>query len=359
MEQILVHYNMDQIKDQLYLVLLNLSLHTRLTPSMKVGIKPNLVVAKPADSGATTDPRLVAALVAFLQDVGIKDITIMESSWVGDDTERAFKVCGYTEISKRFGVPLVDLKKDKTRKVTYQDLELEVCVSPLEVDYLINLPVLKAHCQTKITCALKNMKGCIPDREKRRFHTLGLHRPIAVLNKVLPQHLVIVDALAGDLTFEEGGNPVHMDRIICGHDPVAIDAYAARLLGYDPTGIEYIVLATELGVGTQRYTVTSFGTPRPMTEAKPTRLHQRLARYVEAKDACSACYGSLLHALKRYEERHGAWPQGKKILIGQGYKGQKGNELGIGSCTRGHSHYLPGCPPQALDILQFLEEHTL
>ena len=45
---------------------------------------------------------------------------------------------------------------------------------------MINLPVLKGHCQTLITCALKNNKGLIPNAEKRRFHTLGAassHRP--------------------------------------------------------------------------------------------------------------------------------------------------------------------------------------
>ena len=32
-----------------------------------------------------------------------------------------------------------------------------------------------------MTCALKNLKGCLPDREKRRFHALGLTKPIAAL----------------------------------------------------------------------------------------------------------------------------------------------------------------------------------
>ena len=27
-----------------------------------------------------------------------------------------------------------------------------------DLDFMINVPVMKGHCQTKITCALKNMK---------------------------------------------------------------------------------------------------------------------------------------------------------------------------------------------------------
>ena len=42
-------------------------------------------------------------------------------------------------------------------------MELQgICDSALALDFLINDPVLKGHCQTKITCALKNMKGLIP-----------------------------------------------------------------------------------------------------------------------------------------------------------------------------------------------------
>ena len=85
---------------------------------------------------------------------------------------------------------------------------LKICNKAMEVDYLINIPVLKGHCQTGITCALKNLKGCIPNSEKRRFHTLGLHKPIAYLNKILKQNLIIEDGMMGELDIEEGGNTV-------------------------------------------------------------------------------------------------------------------------------------------------------
>jgi len=125
--------------------------------------------------------------------------------------------------------------------------DLEGVQQTLEVDYLINMPVLKAHCQTKLTCALKNLKGCIPDSEKRRFHTLGLHKPIACLGAAVRADLTIVDAIVGDLTFEEGGTPVQMNRIIAGKDPVLIDAYAAQLIGYEKDDIAYISMAEKLG----------------------------------------------------------------------------------------------------------------
>ena len=60
-------------------------------------------------------------------------------------------------------------------------MELEICREAKSLDFLINVPVMKGHCQTKITCALKNMKGLLPNREKRHFHAMGLHKPIAHL----------------------------------------------------------------------------------------------------------------------------------------------------------------------------------
>ena len=56
-----------------------------------------------------------------------------------------------------------------TRLVETPIRPMEICCRALDADFLINLPVLKGHCQTAMTCALKNCKGCIPDREKRRF----------------------------------------------------------------------------------------------------------------------------------------------------------------------------------------------
>ena len=120
---------------------------------------------------------------------------------------------------------------------------MDICCRALDADYLINLPVLKGHCQTAMTCALKNCKGCLPDREKRRFHSEGLMRPIAALAAALRPELTIVDSLCGDLDFEEGGNPVPTGRMLLGEDPVQLDAYGCRLMGLALEQAPYIQMA--------------------------------------------------------------------------------------------------------------------
>ena len=134
-----------------------------------IGIKPNLVVAKPSSSGATTTPEIVAGLIEYFKSKKRDKIVIMEGSWVGGRTSEAFKVCGYENISKKYNVPLIDLQKDTYNAYEINGLSINICDYAAKVDYLINIPVLKGHCQTNITCALKNMKGCIPNSEKENF----------------------------------------------------------------------------------------------------------------------------------------------------------------------------------------------
>ena len=141
------------------------------------------------------------------------------------------------------------MQKEKGIQRDCKGMKLNICKYVSDIDFLINVPVLKGHCQTKITCALKNMKGLIPNTEKRRFHAMGLHKPIAHLNAGIRQDFIVVDNICGDLDFEDGGNPVVTNRIWAGMDPVLIDSYVCQVMHYEPEDVPYIRLAEKLGVG--------------------------------------------------------------------------------------------------------------
>ncbi len=329
-----------------------------IPPDSRIGIKPNLVLSQPSETGATTDPEIVSCIIAYLKRHGLRDLVILESAWVGDTTQAAYRVCGYETIAERYQVELIDLKADDAQGIRAGGTVIDVCNQVLEIDYLINAPVLKAHCQTKFTCALKNLKGCIPDSEKRRFHSMGLHKPIATLNTIIKTDLVVVDGIIGDLTFEEGGTPVQMNRIIVGKDPVLVDAYGATLIGYDPREIAYISLAENLGVGKTDLTTATI---HELNQAENTgfdipsrQTMDTLSTYINENQACSACVGSLIHALKRLEEKGQLTSIPEQIAIGQGFKAKTGNGIGVGSCTSGLSQSLKGCPPNARKIVDFV-----
>jgi len=357
-DEIIVTYG-ENIRDMVFSVLNAAKIEKDISHNAVVALKPNLVVAKPSASGATTSPDIVGAIIEYLHKRDIPNIIIIEGSWVRDSTARAYDACGYNDISVKYNVPLYDLKEDSYSVRKAGGLDLKICNLALNCDYLINIPVLKGHCQTLLTCALKNMKGCIPDSEKRRYHTMGLHKPIAALNAAKCADFVLVDGMCGDLDFEEGGNPVRMNRIFAAKDSVLCDSYAAALMGYSPQDIDYIAIAEKLGVGSSDLAdakIIELDHDKALTAATSSRKAASLARYCNEKMACSACYGSLIHALARLESKGALRNFEKKINIGQGFKGKCVEGIGIGNCADGCTKNVNGCPPTALRIYNFLCE---
>ena len=323
-----------------------------------VGIKPNLVSPSDPANGGTTHPEIVAGILEYLKENGFKNSMILEGSWVGDRTADAFEVCGYRQLFGDYDVEVYDTQKDKSYTKDCCGLELKICESVKKVDFLINVPVMKGHCQTKITCALKNMKGLIPNTEKRHFHSMGLHKPIAHLNVGIHQDFIVVDNICGDLDFEDGGNPVVMNRIWTAMDPVLVDAYVCQQLHYKVSDVPYVKLASELGVGCSDITKADI---RVLGEDIQQNIPERrkvveVADAVEEVDSCSACYGYLIPALDMLKQEGLLEKLHEKICIGQGYRGKTG-ELGVGNCTRNFKHHAEGCPPTENQIYEFLKEY--
>ena len=319
----------------------------RLVPSGgSVALKPNLVVAGAPESGSTTHPGVLSGCIEYFRAHGVRDISVIEGSWVGDDTMRAMRKAGYDEVCGRYGVPFYDLKKDATRSIRTAVGQIEICRRALDAGLLVDLPVLKGHCQTIMTCALKNLKGCLPDREKRRFHAMGLQKPIAALGAVLKPRLVVVDSICGDLDFEEGGNPVETNRMMLGTDAVQMDAYCCALMGLSPDDVPYIGLAEEYGGGSAAWEekdILRLNKPaEAVAHARPRGIVASLTGHVHENQACSACFAALTRAL--YMTRSG---ENGEIYIGQGWRGQTLAGLGIGRCCSGAAECVPGCPPTA------------
>ena len=323
----------------------------------RIGLKPNLVTAKPASSGATTHPEIAAGLIVYLKKNGFNNLAILEGSWTGGSTAQAFNVCGYRKLADETGIELIDTKRGKTKTCDCNGMKLEICESALSLDFMINLPVMKGHCQTRLTCALKNNKGLIPDREKSRYHTLGLTKPIAHLNTVARNDFIVVDGICGDPDFELGGNPLYRGLLFAARDPVLCDAWAASLMGYSLDVIPYIGLAEKLEIGSADIRsakvrkLNNADIQLSAVSASVGKVRQ-LAPYIAEDNACSVCYASLIFALSRMNLDQLDRLK-EKICVGQGFQGKHGN-LGIGQCCAGFKMFCSGCPPSGADVLHFL-----
>ena len=364
---------------------------------MLIGIKPNLVSPTEASYGATTHPEIVAGIIEYLQERSCQHIVMLESSWVGDKTSESMEVCGYDRLVEKYNVPFWDMQLDESSEVDCAGMKLQICSSVRKLDFLINVPVLKGHCQTKITCALKNMKGLIPNKEKRHFHKLGLHKPIAHLNVGIHQDFIVVDNICGDLDFEDGGNPVVMNRILTAKDPVLCDTFVCQMLYYRREDVPYLVMAEELGVGSadlehanliqirfekgtkeeeQGSEETASGKDINRKSKEVKDIHKtvwkswedvdipRERKIVELQDAveevesCSACYGYLIPALDMLKQEGLFEKLDCKIAVGQGYRGKSG-KLGVGNCTCRFEHFVKGCPPTEIEIYEYLKKYLI
>lgn len=328
---------------------------------LQIGMKPNLVAPSEASWGGTTHPEVVAGIIEYLQEHGFIRMAMLEGSWVGDKTQESIEVCGYDRLSEQYGVPFWDMQKDSSHAKNCAGMELQICDSVDKIDFLINVPVLKGHCQTKMTCALKNLKGLIPNKEKRHFHAMGLHKPIAHLNMGIHQDFVVVDHICGDLDFEDGGNPVVRNCIMAGCDPVLMDAYCCGLLHIPVEEVPYIGLSAQLGVGCADAAQAEIRTIGEKTVWNDLDLPYaskvvELKDAVEEVDSCSACYGYLLPALDMLKSEGLLEMLQEKICIGQGYRGKTG-KLGVGNCTAKFEFCVKGCPPTEQEIYERLKEY--
>jgi uncharacterized protein (DUF362 family) len=340
-----------------------------LLPDHKVLIKPNIVASRKDWTGINTDPRVVEALVVLLKERGLQRITVADGSGMGSSATRAFTICGYRKMSERYGFRLLDLEKDRfvTRKVPVEGpfKRLEISRTVVESDFVINVPIMKAHMQTRITCSLKNLKGIMPRSQKSAFHGTNLHQAIAQLNRVFSPDLIVVDGLKGDLSFEVGRNPIALETMLLGSNPVEVDSIVASILGYSPGDIRHIAYSAAAGIGRadlDQIKVRQLNLPSVDRQyTPPDRYTNFFPCEIRAQGACSTCLGNLIFALQRLKE-HGLLSPSLVFAVGQLSESVSNAEkiaVAVGKCAAertGSGISIHACPPTAHAIFQRVEK---
>ena len=210
-----------------------------------VAIKPNLCYYWDASTGYTTDPRVVAAIIDWVREIHGKDVNIriVESDATAMRTKYAFTILGYRKLAEEKQVELFNLSEDflseETVEVNGHQITFKIPKFLLEADLFINVPKLKVMRATRITCALKNIFGCIGHPKKIVYHPF-LNETIIGINKTLHPHLTVVDGLVA-----LGRFPVKLGLIMASRDPFSIDWIASQILGYNPRRVGFLKLAIE------------------------------------------------------------------------------------------------------------------
>jgi uncharacterized protein (DUF362 family) len=239
--------------DPVYKVLDLIDYRIALRGYNRVLVKVNFITKKTWDTGATTDPMVVEAIIHRLKEIPV-EVIVVESDATVTNATKAFEFTGMAEMCNRNGVRWMNLRHEKDR------VELEVpdyrTIKTIKVprivaeSAIISAAKLKTHSETQVTLGMKNHFGLLPDKMKGKYHMRGMHKVITDIIKVLPPAFTVIDGfIAMEGRGPVGGDPVKMDTIIAGDDVVATDATAARVMGFDPHRIPHIKMAHEEGLG--------------------------------------------------------------------------------------------------------------
>jgi uncharacterized protein (DUF362 family) len=119
---------------------------------------------------------------------------------------------------------------------------------------VLHLPTLKTHGHTTTTGAIKNAFGGLL-KEVRHYAHKYIHEVMVDLmlmqREIHPAVFAVMDGtVAGDGAGPRTMVPHVKDFLLASADSVAIDAVAARLMGFDPLSIPYLAMCQERGLGT-------------------------------------------------------------------------------------------------------------
>jgi uncharacterized protein (DUF362 family) len=218
----------------------------------RIVLKPNLVEFDPA-TAINTHPMVVHAAYEAFRKLGAAEVRIAEGPGHRRATLDLADAAGYFDTVPHFEDSFTDLNLDSVAKrvIPQPVSQLKSLYLPhtvLDCDLLVSLPKMKTHHWAGATLAMKNLFGLVPGGvygwPKNVLHWAGIPQSIVDLHHLFPRQFAIVDGIVG----MEGngpiqGNPKHAGVLVAGSDVAAVDATCCRIMGIDPTKIEYLQIA--------------------------------------------------------------------------------------------------------------------
>ena len=125
-------------------------------------------------------------IIMLLKERGIDDITIGEGMVTMNpkDTKtpaHAFETLGYGILKQKYGIKYINVFERPFEKVDLGGgVQVNFNTDILNSDFVVDLPVMKAHNQTIVSLGIKNLKGMIDIPSRKRCHNMtpgkDLHR---------------------------------------------------------------------------------------------------------------------------------------------------------------------------------------
>lgn len=215
--------------------------------------------------GANTTPWQLEGVIKGLQNNGFQDISCVQNKTVVTNAFKGEDLNNYLPIFKKYDIPvLYNFKPEDMSWVKYEPKAKMLVLDKIYPegiyipDYffgknIVHLPTMKCHIYTTTTGAMKNAFGGLLSTHRHYTHS-WIHETLvdllAIQKEIHSGLFAVMDSTtAGNGPGPRTMIPVIKDYILASDDQVAIDAIAAKMMGFDPLSLKYIRLAHEAGLG--------------------------------------------------------------------------------------------------------------
>jgi uncharacterized protein (DUF362 family) len=214
---------------------------------------------------ANTTPWQLEGVVQALQGAGFPDVSCVQNKTVVTNAFKGEDLNRYLPIFKKYGIPvLYNFREGDMRWVRYEPKHKMLVLDKIFPDgiyipdyffgkNIVHLPTVKCHIYTTTTGAMKNAFGGLLSTHRHYTHS-WIHETLvdllAIQKEIHSGLFAVMDGTtAGNGPGPRTMFPVIKDYILASADQTAIDAVAARMMGFDPMSLPYIKLAHEAGLG--------------------------------------------------------------------------------------------------------------
>ena len=213
----------------------------------------------------SSPPWQLDAAVEFLRGQGIEsgDIIPVENKTVVTNPREGARNNGWERVFAKHNLVYTPLTEVKWVKFKPQAKLLaldRIFPDGIEVPEMflgkpiVHFPTMKTHGHSTTTGAIKNSFGGLL-KEVRHYCHKHMHEVLVDLmllqREIHPSVFAIMDGtIAGNGAGPRTMEPTEAGLILCSSDSVAIDAIAAKIMGFDPLSIPYLRMCQELGLGT-------------------------------------------------------------------------------------------------------------
>jgi uncharacterized protein (DUF362 family) len=235
-----------------------------LAPGATTILKDNISWHYPYP-GANTTPWQLEGTILSLRAAGLQDLVCIQNDTVVTNPKKGERLNGYLGVLGRYGIPVrYNCDPDDLAWVRYKPKGPMLALHKVFPDgiqipeffvgtNIVHLPTVKCHIYTTTTGAMKNAFGGLLATRRHYTHT-WIHETLVDLLTIQKEIHTGLFAVMDGTTVGNGPGPrtmtpVRKDVVLAAADQVAIDAVAAKMMGFDPLAIRYLALAHERGLG--------------------------------------------------------------------------------------------------------------